>query len=96
MLSWVCLARMRGREPRCSHAQGIQFSVVVTEGRPDETGLAMARELDELRVPVIAILDSGVAFALERERCAWRPLVLFDCAVAKLRCCCGLVVNMNR
>ena len=50
--------------------------MVVTEGRPDETGLAMARELDELRVPVIAILDSGVAFALERERCAWRLLVL--------------------
>ncbi|KAK9840552.1 hypothetical protein WJX81_000785 [Elliptochloris bilobata] len=49
-------------------AQGIQFSVVVTEGRPDETGLAMARDLHELGVPVIAILDSAVAFALERLR----------------------------
>ena len=45
--------------------------MVVTEGRPDETGLAMARELHELGVPVIAILDSAVAFALERLRCAW-------------------------
>ena len=52
-------------------SQGIQFSVVVTEGRPDETGLAMARELHELGVPVIAILDSAVAFALERLRCVW-------------------------
>jgi len=60
--------------------------VVVTEGRPDETGLAMARELDELRVPVIAILDSGVAFALERERCAWRLLVLSEgCLIVLLQ-----------
>ncbi len=52
--------------------QGMQFSVVVTEGRPDETGLAMARALDELGVPVQAILDSAVAFALEVLRCALR------------------------
>ena len=26
--------------------QGIQFGVVVTEGRPDETGLAMARRAE--------------------------------------------------
>jgi hypothetical protein len=52
--------------------QGMQFSVVVTEGRPDETGLAMARALDELGVPVQAILDSAVAFALEVLRCARR------------------------
>ena len=57
--------------PLFASSQGIQFSVVVTEGRPDETGLAMARELHELGVPVIAILDSAVAFALERLRCAW-------------------------
>ena len=44
--------------------QGVQFSVVITEGRPDETGLTMARTLDELNIPVIAILDSGVAYAM--------------------------------
>ena len=45
--------------------QGAQFTVVVTEGRPDETGLTMARALDELHIPVTAVLDSGVAYALE-------------------------------
>jgi translation initiation factor eIF-2B subunit alpha len=49
--------------------QGIQFSVVVTEGRPDATGLAMAKALDELKVPVVAILDCAVAYALEALRC---------------------------
>ena len=48
--------------------QGIQFSVVLTEGRPDETGLTMARALDDMHVPVIAILDSAVAYALEAFR----------------------------
>jgi len=47
-------------------AQGINFSVVVTEGRPDGTGQSMARALDELGVPVTMVLDSGVAYALER------------------------------
>ena len=47
-------------------AQGINFSVVVTEGRPDGTGQSMARALDELGVPVTLVLDSGVAYALER------------------------------
>ena len=51
-------------------AQGIQFSVVVTEGRPDETGLTMARALDDMGVPVDIILDSAIAYALERFRCA--------------------------
>ena len=50
-------------------AQGIQFSVVITEGRPDETGLTMAQALDNMRVPTIAILDSAVAYALEAFRC---------------------------
>ena len=49
-------------------AQGIQFSVVVTEGRPDETGLTMARALDDMGVPVDIILDSAIAYALERFR----------------------------
>ncbi|GBF99985.1 translation initiation factor eIF-2B subunit alpha [Raphidocelis subcapitata] len=47
-------------------AQGINFSVVVTEGRPDGTGQSMARALDGLGVPVTLVLDSGVAYALER------------------------------
>ena len=52
--------------------QGIQFSVVLTEGRPDETGLSMAKALDDMHVPVIAILDSAVAYALEALR-YWLP-----------------------
>ncbi|WIA14590.1 hypothetical protein OEZ86_013078 [Tetradesmus obliquus] len=47
-------------------ASNINFSVYVTEGRPDGTGQAMARELDKLGVPVTMVLDSGVAYALER------------------------------
>lgn len=39
---------------------------MVTEGRPDGTGQSMARALDELGVPVTMVLDSGVAYALER------------------------------
>lgn len=44
--------------------------MVVTEGRPDETGLTMARQLDELKVPVTMVLDSGVSYALEVLRSA--------------------------
>ena len=54
--------------------QGIQFSVVVTEGRPDETGLTMARALDDMGVPVDIILDSAIAYALER----FRHVLFFD------------------
>jgi translation initiation factor eIF-2B subunit alpha len=49
-----------------THLQDINFSVVVTEGRPDGTGERMARQLDALGVPVTMVLDSGVAYALER------------------------------
>lgn len=45
--------------------QGIQFSVVVTEGRPDGTGLTMANALSKMKVPCTIVLDSAVAFALE-------------------------------
>lgn len=44
---------------------GVQFSVVVTEGRPDSTGLAMATALSKMKVPCTIVLDSAVAFALE-------------------------------
>ena len=47
--------------------------MVLTEGRPDETGLTMARALDDMHVPVIAILDSAIAYALEAFRCAGGP-----------------------
>eukprot|EP00884_Botryococcus_braunii_P016301 jgi/Botrbrau1/3354/Bobra.0048s0048.1 len=53
---------------RKAASQGIQFSVVVTEGRPDATGLAMAKALDESHIPVLAILDCAVAYALEALR----------------------------
>lgn len=46
--------------------QGLNFSVVVTEGRPDGTGQTMARALDEMGVPVTLVLDCGVAYVLER------------------------------
>ncbi|KAL0032838.1 hypothetical protein WJX77_002173 [Trebouxia sp. C0004] len=44
---------------------GVQFSVVVTEGRPDGTGLTMAHALSKMKVPCTIVLDSAVAFALE-------------------------------
>lgn len=44
---------------------GVQFSVVVTEGRPDSTGLTMANALSKMKVPCTIVLDSAVAFALE-------------------------------
>jgi translation initiation factor eIF-2B subunit alpha len=53
---------------RRAAARGAQFSVLVTEGRPDGTGLIMARALAELGVPVVAILDCGAAAALETRR----------------------------
>ena len=46
--------------------QGQQFSVVVTEGRPDETGFTMARVLDELKIPVTVVLDSGIGYVMEK------------------------------
>ena len=49
---------------RRAAARGTQFSVTVTEGRPDGTGLTMARALSDLGVPVVAILDCGAAAAL--------------------------------
>jgi Initiation factor 2 subunit family len=65
--------------------QGVRFSVIVTEGRPDETGLSMARALDELHVPVTLVLDSGAAYIL--ERCALAPLPAGCCA------CCAVGAN---
>ena len=50
---------------RRAASKGQQFSVVVTEGRPDGAGLAMARALSESGIPATVIIDSAVAWALE-------------------------------
>ena len=47
-------------------SQGTQFSVIVTEGRPDATGIKMTKALDEMGIPSTLILDSGVAYSMER------------------------------
>ena len=41
----------------------------MTEGRPDATGVKMAHALDEMGVPSTLVLDSGVAYSM--ERCGW-------------------------
>ena len=46
--------------------QGLNFSVIITEGRPDATGLKMVRALDDMNVPSTLVLDSGVAYVMER------------------------------
>jgi translation initiation factor eIF-2B subunit alpha len=51
---------------RRAAAAGRAFSVLVTEGRPDQTGLTMARALVEAGVPVTLVLDAGVGAAMER------------------------------
>ena len=60
--------------------------MVITEGRPDETGLTMAQALSDMQVPVIAILDSAVAYALEAFRyafhCSATHRVSVTCAAA--------------
>lgn len=46
--------------------QGSSFSVVVTEGQPDATGLRMAKALAEhVGVPVTLVLDCGIAYIME-------------------------------
>jgi translation initiation factor eIF-2B subunit alpha len=51
---------------RKAASAGRNFSVILTEGRPDDTGPTMARVLDELRIPVTVVLDSGVGYVMER------------------------------
>ncbi|KAL6756073.1 hypothetical protein V8C86DRAFT_125810 [Haematococcus lacustris] len=46
--------------------QGTHFRVMCTEGRPDGTGLRMADALAKMGIPTTIILDSAVAYALER------------------------------
>jgi translation initiation factor 2B subunit (eIF-2B alpha/beta/delta family) len=68
--TFVVLITVFSQLHACVHSpyihQDINFSVIVTEGRPDGTGQTMARALDALKLPVTLVLDSGVAYALER------------------------------
>ena len=43
---------------------------MLTEGRPDSTGRSMAREVEKLHVPIVVILDSAIAYALEALKSA--------------------------
>ncbi|KAH9308847.1 hypothetical protein KI387_036758, partial [Taxus chinensis] len=45
---------------------GKHFSVICTEGRPDNTGIEMSKELIAAGVPVKLILDSAVAYTMEK------------------------------
>ncbi|GLC48199.1 hypothetical protein PLESTB_000069900 [Pleodorina starrii] len=47
-------------------SSGLQFSVIVTEGRPDGTGIIMAKKLDTENIPVTLVLDSCVAYIMDR------------------------------
>lgn len=51
---------------RPASSQGLQFSVIVTEGRPDSTGIKMAQKLDAEHIPVTLVLDSCVAYIMDR------------------------------
>lgn len=46
--------------------QGRNFSVVVTEGRPDVQGIASAQALKQAGVPVTVVLDAAAAYVMER------------------------------
>nr|XP_024399407.1 translation initiation factor eIF-2B subunit alpha-like isoform X2 [Physcomitrium patens]PNR38039.1 hypothetical protein PHYPA_021150 [Physcomitrium patens] len=46
-------------------SEGKDFNVVCTEGRPDNTGAEMAKELVPAGIPVTLVLDAGVAYMME-------------------------------
>jgi hypothetical protein len=46
--------------------QGAHFSVIVTEGRLEEAGLQWTKELAPMGVPVSVVLDSAVAYHMDR------------------------------
>eukprot|EP01024_Parvocaulis_polyphysoides_P015965 TRINITY_DN1706_c0_g2_i1.p1 TRINITY_DN1706_c0_g2~~TRINITY_DN1706_c0_g2_i1.p1 ORF type:complete len:350 (-),score=55.92 TRINITY_DN1706_c0_g2_i1:316-1341(-) len=46
--------------------QGKSFKVIVTEGRPDGTGIEMARHLKEIGLQVTMVLDTAIAYIMER------------------------------
>ncbi|GLI68480.1 hypothetical protein VaNZ11_012906 [Volvox africanus] len=47
-------------------SSGLQFSVIVTEGRPDGTGITMAKKLDVENIPVTLVLDSCVGYIMDK------------------------------
>ena len=47
-------------------ADGTHFSVIVTEGRPTESGIKMAKALLVAGIPTTVIMDAGVAHCMER------------------------------
>jgi len=51
---------------RAAAASGTQFTAFVTEGRPDDSGVAMARALDSYGIPVTMVLDSAVAHVMDK------------------------------
>mmetsp|Transcript_22540 Transcript_22540/g.62533 ORF Transcript_22540/g.62533 Transcript_22540/m.62533 type:complete len:370 (+) Transcript_22540:152-1261(+) len=51
---------------QCAASQGSNFSVIVTEGRPDGTGITMARLLEKVGVPVTIVLDSAAGYVMDR------------------------------
>ncbi|CAH8382176.1 unnamed protein product [Eruca vesicaria subsp. sativa] len=46
-------------------AQNKLFRVLCTEGRPDKTGVLLAKELAKLDVPVKLLIDSAVAYCMD-------------------------------
>lgn len=53
---------------RQAKQQGSHFSVILTEGRPDQTGLKMARAIHDVvgGCPVTMVLDSAAAYIMDR------------------------------
>jgi len=51
---------------RMAASNGKHFSVVCTEGRPDNRGIEMSKELVAVGVPIKLILDSAVAYTMEK------------------------------
>lgn len=47
-------------------SNGKRFSVICTEGRPQNTGADMAKELENVGIPVTLIPDAGVAYMMEK------------------------------
>uniref|UniRef100_A0A0D6QZX2 Translation initiation factor eIF2B subunit alpha n=1 Tax=Araucaria cunninghamii TaxID=56994 RepID=A0A0D6QZX2_ARACU len=57
---------------KMASSNGKNFSVFCTEGRPDNTGIKMTKELVAVGVPVKLIIDCAVAYTMEKV-----DLVLF-------------------
>jgi translation initiation factor eIF-2B subunit alpha len=47
-------------------AESRNFTVIVTEGRPDGAGYTTAKEMKEAGIPVTVILDSAIGYVMEK------------------------------